>query len=276
MPARQNYALCIAYDGRPYLGFQPQGPLPTVGGVLGSALRRIGIQATPFGASRTDARVQALGQIASFQSRLAIDPAELLVRLNDALPSTIRIRQAARAHPSFHAHWSAAGKVYRYRIPAKESECLDPRRLNFALALLASREDLSAFSASRERDKHRVRTIDSARILEHRPETGLLIEISGAGFGRYQIRNLVAAVQAMASGQMGPDALIALTRGESPRPIKAAAEGLCLWQVRYASEMDPFAGTLPGETIEPPFLANFLTGEELKRGLSAIKSGNCP
>lgn len=268
MPARQNHALRVAYDGRPYLGFQPQGSLPTVGGTLASALRRLGIRATPFGASRTDARVQAFGQIASFQSRLAIEPSALLARLNDALPSTIRIRQAARAHPSFHAHWSALGKVYRYRIPARESARLDPRRLDFALDLIASREDLSAFSASRERDKHKVRTIDGARRLEHCPVTGILIEISGAGFGRYQIRNLVAAAQAMAAGQLGPDALLALARGEGPRPVKAAAEGLCLWQVRYASELDPFAGMPPGETIEPPFLSNFLTREELTRGFA--------
>lgn len=267
MPARQNHALCIAYDGRPYLGFQPQGMLPTVGGVLRSALRRLGIEATPFGASRTDARVQAFGQIASFQSRHAIDPTELLMRLNDALPSTVRIRQAARALPSFHAHWSAVGKVYRYRIPAKESECLDPLRLDFALALLASREDLSTFSASRERDKHKVRTLDSARCLERCPEAGVLIEISGAGFGRYQIRNLIAAAQAMACGQISADALLAMSKGERARPVKAAAEGLCLWQVRYAGEMDPFAGAPPSETIDPPFLSSFLTSEELRRGL---------
>ena len=104
MPPRRNYALLLAYDGRPYLGFQPQASLPTVGGVLASALHRIGIGASPFGASRTDARVQALGQAISFQTRSDVDCAAMQRLLNDTLPSTLRVRALTPAEPSFHAH----------------------------------------------------------------------------------------------------------------------------------------------------------------------------
>ena len=272
MPARNNHALLIAYDGRPFLGYQPQGPaLATVGGVLLSALRRLGIQATPFGASRTDARVQAFGQVASFQTRLDLDPTSLLTRLNDTLPSSVRVLAAARAHPSFHAHWSATGKVYRYRLAPEptspsDSDGLDFARLNFALRLLASRDDLAAFSASRERDKHKVRTLDSARLLEASPATGALLEFSGAGFGRYQIRHLVAAALAMARRQITPDELCAMSRGEQRHPPKAPAEGLCLWQVRYPLERDPFARFVPHWHLAPDCLDSFKTRDESARG----------
>ena len=268
MPARNNHALLVAYDGRPYLGYQPQGPaLATVGGVLLSALRRLGIQATPFGASRTDARVQAFGQVASFQTRLDLDPTDLLTRLNDTLPSTVRVLAAARAHPSFHAHWSATGKVYRYRLPnsptaPEDRDEFDLARLDFALNLLASQSDLSAFSASRERDGHKIRALDSARLLEADPVSGALLEFSGAGFGRYQIRHLVAAAHAMARRQITPDELCAMSRGEKRHPTKAPAEGLCLWQVRYPEERDPFASLTPHWHLAPGFLDSFRTQSE--------------
>ncbi|MDR0966077.1 MAG: hypothetical protein LBM75_06190 [Myxococcales bacterium] len=266
MPARQTYALCLAYDGRPYLGFQPQLALPTVGGVLHSALRRIGIDATPFGASRTDARVQAWGQIASFQSRLDIDPITLTNELNEALPSTVHVRTSVRALPSFHAHWSSTGKIYRYRLFSEQNEQIDPSRLDFALRLLSTRTDLSAFSASRERDKGKIRTIAFARLLENTPDSGLLIEFEGVGFGRYQIRNMIAAALAMGQGHIGPDALLSMAQGTRKHPFRAAAEGLCLWKVLYPDALNPFGFRTKPSQFEPAFLERFATKEECASG----------
>ena len=296
MPPRRNYALLLAYDGRPYLGFQPQANLPTVGGVLTSALHRVGIGASPFGASRTDARVQALGQTVSFQTRADVDCAAMQQLLNDALPSTVRVRALAPAASSFHAHWSSQGKTYRYRISAsvlagsrdeaKQAKlaggsdtagepgwgAADPLRLSQALEILAAQPDLSAFSASRERDGGKTRQIESPRLLEADERRGILMEIRGNGFGRYQIRHLMAAALAFGTGQTNLRELLAMARGEIPHPFRAPAEGLCLLRVHYAA-------SLPGPRDRPleladtlraiPFLEHYLTEEECRTGIIA-------
>ena len=293
MPPRRNYALLAAYDGRPYLGFQPQSGLPTVGGLLASALHRTGIGASPFGASRTDARVQALGQPVSFQTRADVDPIALQRLLNDALPSTVRVRALAPMAPSFHAHWSALGKTYRYRLSAAvlagsrdETKWtgitdtagashdliwgnLDVLRLRQALEILAAQPDLSAFSASHARDGGKARSINPPRLLEADERRGILVELRGTGFGRYEIRHLMAAALAFGAGRIGEKDLLAMVRGEEPRPFRAPAEGLCLLRVHYADSLPGPADTPEAlwETLRSiPFLEHYLTERECRTG----------
>ncbi|GEM_PF-231452 len=293
MPPRRNYALLLAYDGRPYLGFQPQASLPTVGGVLASALHRIGIGASPFGASRTDARVQALGQAISFQTRSDVDCAAMQRLLNDTLPSTLRVRALTPAEPSFHAHWSATGKTYRYRLSASVlagskdetkwprlpggcdteaghiQDSVDPHRLRIALEILSAQPDLSAFSASRARDGSKARQITAPRLLEADERRGILTEIRGTGFGRYQVRSLMAAALAFGTGLTDEQSLLAMVRGEKPHPFRAPAEGLCLVRVHYAADAaapEDTPAALTDTLRAIPFLENYLTEEECRTG----------
>ena len=283
MPPRQNYACIAACDGRPYLGFQPLGELPSVGGAINSAFRRLGLGASVFGASRTDARVQSTGQVLSFHTRSDITPGELQCALNDALPATIRILALRRAAPSFHAHWSSIGKTYRYRLSphplaisaepaAIDWNALDAVRLRDGLNLLASLPDLSGFSASDKRDGGRVRTIFPPRLLEASPNDGVLVEIQGTGFGRYQIRNLMAAAIAFGTGKLSAPDLIAMAQGALLHPFRAQAEGLCLFRVHYARGTSPFSETdlsaaLFSAVRAIPFLENYLTRGELLCGI---------
>lgn len=280
MPPRQNYAFLLSYDGRPYQGFQPQASLPTVCGVVDGALRQMGIGAQAFGASRTDARVQAIGQACSFQTRANLDVEELERGLNRALPSTIRIRGLANVPLSFHAHWSAIGKTYRYRISRfvllggkdegkRPLPPLNPDRLAEAFRILALQPDLSAFSASNERDGGKARRIRPPRLLESTEEAGTLVEISGQGFGRYQIRNLMAAAIAFGAGEVDEENLMAMVRRETPPPFRAPAEGLCLFQVHYPPGATPFRHPFRlGDVLKSiPFMENYLTAGELEEGI---------
>jgi tRNA pseudouridine38-40 synthase len=113
----QNWKLILSYDGTDFRGWQVQPGQPTVQGELQAALGRItGEAPLPQGSGRTDAGVHALAQVASFALVAAI-PAENLRRaLNQTLPPSIRILEAATAPAAFHARHSTTAKTYEYRV----------------------------------------------------------------------------------------------------------------------------------------------------------------
>ena len=113
----RNLKLVLAYDGTEFSGWQVQPDAATIQGTLASAIGRVtGEKVLPQGSGRTDAGVHALGQVATFVTQSPIPPENLVVALNDILPSSIRILEAAEAPADFHARKSARAKTYRYRM----------------------------------------------------------------------------------------------------------------------------------------------------------------
>ena len=84
----RNLKLVLSYDGTEFLGWQVQPGAPTVQGALASAIGRVtGEKVLPQGSGRTDAGVHALGQVASFATQSPIPAENLVIALNDILPS---------------------------------------------------------------------------------------------------------------------------------------------------------------------------------------------
>lgn len=248
---RRTYALLLAYDGGPYKGFQPHPALPTVGGVVSAVLHRCGVRATPYGASRTDAGVHARAQVASFHSRADLDPAALCDALRRELPDTIRPLALRPAPKSFHSHWSSVGKVYRYRISfASEARAwrlpgprfpysrLDAALLARALDQLQAAPDLGAFCAEGER-RPKVRALKRCAILDS-DSRGATLEFAGGGFGKHQVRHMVAAAVGVAVEALSLQELGRMISGSMPRPSRAPADGLVLHRVVYPPQLDPF------------------------------------
>ncbi|HVZ15958.1 MAG TPA: tRNA pseudouridine synthase A, partial [Terriglobales bacterium] len=113
----RNLKLILAYDGTDFAGWQVQPGLRTVQGTLVDAITRVTReQVVLHGSGRTDAGVHALGQVASFHTNSPIPAANLVIALNDTLPSCIRVLLAEEVAEDFHARKSATAKTYRYRI----------------------------------------------------------------------------------------------------------------------------------------------------------------
>src|ERR1700737_3008055 len=113
----RNLKLVLSYDGTEFFGWQVQPEAATVQGALALAIRRVtGGKVLPQGSGRADAGVHALGQVATFVTQSPIPPENLVVALNDILPSAIRVLEAAEAPAEFHARRSARAKTYRYRM----------------------------------------------------------------------------------------------------------------------------------------------------------------
>ena len=117
LPEARRIALRLAYEGTRYSGWQMQPGRPTVQGTLAEAIREVsGEDVVPKGASRTDAGVHALDQVAAFTSTSG-HPAHVWVRaLNARLPPDVAVREGREVGPEFDPVSAAIRKRYRYRI----------------------------------------------------------------------------------------------------------------------------------------------------------------
>lgn len=247
--------LTLAYDGRPYQGWQTQACGNTVQDFVQRALREVAKQPILLhGSGRTDAGVHALRQIAHFDapSGTAMQPRHWLPALNCKLPATIRIMACEEAPADFHSRFSAIGKIYHYDLctapvlpPLKAGlawhlpRLLDRGRLEQALALFPGRHDFHAFAAYRGNE---LPDMDWCRTL-HRADLetladGYRITFVGDGFLYKMVRLLTGAAVHAALGRLPRDELAALLdqapglpRGKSPNC--APADGLCLQEVLY-------------------------------------------
>ena len=227
MPAMRAFR--IAYDGRPYHGFQRQPDVPTVDGRLLDGLRTLGVagEEPPPGyaaAGRTDAGVSAAAQTVAFEAPDWLSPAAF----NSELPESIRAWASAAAPPSFHATHHAARRTYTYFLYAPEADESAARR---ALAALDGDHDFHNFTP----DDSGTRRVLSTGLDRDGPLFALTF--SAGGFARQLVRRLVSVVAETARGRadrdridrlLGPDAL------SGPEGVEPAApEPLVLTDVEY-------------------------------------------
>lgn len=247
--------LTIAYDGRPYNGWQSQSCGNTVQDFMLRALEEVAKKPVPLqGAGRTDTGVHALGQTAHFDppAELSINPFNWVPALNTKLPATIRVMACEEVPADFHSRFSATGKIYQYDLctdpvlpPLKAGlawhlpRLLDAAVLTEALALFTGRHDFHAFAAYRGNEKPDMdwyRTIRRAEL-----ETladGYRITYEGDGFLYKMARLITGAAVHAAQGKMRLDDLAALLDQAPGLPLGKApncapADGLYLRQVLY-------------------------------------------
>jgi tRNA pseudouridine38-40 synthase len=157
----RNLRLLIAYDGTDFHGWQRQPNALTVQECLESTMERIlGEKAQIYGSGRTDAGVHALNQVANFKTDCRIPCENLVKALNDALPPTVRIKDAHEVSAQFHARYDVRSKTYRYRI-LQAPVCspflwrfvwhypfpLDSERMGEAAKLFEGEHDFTSFAA---------------------------------------------------------------------------------------------------------------------------------
>src|SRR3954452_8606938 len=118
--------LIVAYDGAPFSGWQSQPNKNGIQDHLENAFRQICSQSVRVhGAGRTDTGVHALAQCAHVDLPVRRYGTERWrSALNGVLPPSIRIMDCRFVPESFHARFSAKGKMYSYRV--WNSEVLTP------------------------------------------------------------------------------------------------------------------------------------------------------
>lgn len=242
--------LIVAYDGAPFSGWQSQPNKNGIQDHLENAFQQIcGKCVRVHGAGRTDAGVHALAQVAHADVPLRRYSAERWLKaLNGLLPQTIRILRCRFVSDSFHARFTAKGKIYRYRIwnaevaPPLENgrvwhvrDPLDRARIAAAAALFVGRHDFRGFAANRGTavgDGKRI--INSIRV--RNSGSLICVEFDGEGFLYKMARMITGALVHTALGKISLDEirhrLAKNVRLNSSRVVAPAA-GLFLIRVRY-------------------------------------------
>jgi tRNA pseudouridine38-40 synthase len=240
----------VAYDGTDFNGWQVQPGLPTVQGVLEDIVGQIEGKPVHVSASgRTDAGVHAFAQVAavSLQNPIPVDNFRRAV--NRLLPPSIRIFRVAETAMQFHPRFDAVRKTYEYRIYRGEI-CspferrfvhhypypLDEGAMMEAAPLLEGEHDFTAFAASDEKDLSggsKCRTVFRSTLAQG--ESSLVYRITGSGFLKHMVRNIVGVLLEVGKGNLGNEELVARLRpgcGILPGPT-APARGLFLVSVEY-------------------------------------------
>lgn len=228
--------LKVAYDGTAYHGWQIQKNGNTIEAELNkhlSALLQEEIQV--IGASRTDAGVHALCNIAVFDTDTKMPAGKISYALNQRLPEDIRIQESVRVAPDFHPRKCKSIKTYEYKIWQGEFPMptqrlyshfmytpLNVEWMREAAAYLEGKHDFKSFCSENSQAESTVRTIYGIELLEE--GNMLRIRISGNGFlynmvriiagtlvecgkGRYQaeqIQDILAACNRQAAGPTMP------------------------------------------------------------------------
>lgn len=120
----RNIKLIVEYKGSSFAGWQVQNGPRTIQGEITEAIRRVtGETVDLIGAGRTDAGVHALGQVANFHIRHALEPERFRDALNFHLTDDIRIKESCEVPLVFHARFDAKFRRYRYLL-AREISAL--------------------------------------------------------------------------------------------------------------------------------------------------------
>jgi tRNA pseudouridine38-40 synthase len=245
----RTFRLTLAYDGTEFHGWQRQPILPTVQGLVAGACERIlGTATRVVGASRTDAGVHALRQVASLSTTSPIDPQALQRGLNALLPSAIRVLDALEAPAGFDARRSARGKRYAYVLDRGASADpflrryawhvpwqLDATAMARALHAVKGKHDFSAFCAAAGRGRTPVCTVRATRVVTRKSR--LVVLISADSFLHHMVRNLIGTLVEIGRGAESPDWMEELLEGRDRTRSGPTAppQGLVLLRVIYPS-----------------------------------------
>ena len=247
---QKRYRMIVEYDGTAYCGWQRQINGPSVQQTLEEALSRLtGETVSVTGSSRTDAGVHAMGLCAHFDSATRIPAEKIAFALNTMLPEDIRIRESGPAPEGFHARYSAAGKVYRYRFynsrhasaigrqyAAHVPLVLDEGRMHEEAQALCGTHDFAAFAASGSVAKSTVRTIYRVQVARRGDEVELMI--LGDGFLYNMVRIIAGTLMEVGTGKRETGAIAsAIETGDRLKLGQTApAKGLALMRVLYGGD----------------------------------------
>ena len=234
----------VAYDGRPYAGFQRQPHATTVEGTLLAALADHDVlergdgptHATPPGyaaAGRTDAGVSAVAQTVAFDAPAWLSPRAF----NATLPDSIRVWAATDVPAAFHATHDATARTYRYHLYAPveglpgDEPAIDADELAAALDRLSGAHDFHNLTTDE------TGTVRDVQATVTRSGDVLIVAVGADGFPRALVRRLVAAATRVARGVADASLLDRLLDAE-PVPGEygvgpAPATPLVLWDVSY-------------------------------------------
>lgn len=240
----------IAYDGTEYSGWQIQPEQITVEGVVTKTLSELlQEEITLIGASRTDAGVHALGNVAVFDTNTRIPADKISYALNQRLPWDIRVQSSVQVPNDFHPRKVNSIKTYEYSIlnrnislPTKRLYSyfvyykLDIQAMQEAAQYLVGEHDFKSFCSVKTQVLDTVRRIYQIDVT--REQDIIKIAIRGNGFLYNMVRIIVGTLIEVGRGVKSPKDVYNILIGQdrSLAGPTAPPHGLTLMGIEY--EMD--------------------------------------
>ena len=261
--------LTVAYDGTNYHGWQLQPGRATIEGELNKALSNLtGEKVCVTGASRTDAGVHALGNVAVFDTGSRIPAEKFSYALNQRLPADIVVQSSEKVPDDFHPRHCECCKTYEYTILNRKFPLpqyrntayfyygkLDINKMCSACKAFIGEHDFAGFCSSGTQVQATVRTIYSLEVLEEKIQepgmciignqkggyntanTGsiITIRVKGNGFLYNMVRIIAGTLLEAGKGRIEPDDMeeIIASCDRSRAGATAPARGLKLVQILY-------------------------------------------
>ncbi|MHC4666546.1 MAG: tRNA pseudouridine(38-40) synthase TruA [Planctomycetota bacterium] len=239
--------LTISYDGADYSGWQHQPGKRTIQGELERAFGDLtGSFQKINGASRTDAGVSAMGQVANVTINSPIPTKNLAKAVNDRLPRDIIVSEVVEADGTFDASTSAGSKLYRYTIfigrrrnVLKSRNCwhyprpLDVPAMDAGAKMLLGTHDFRSFAAASDERENSVRTVVRCDVAQE--NQWIYVDIEADRFLHKMVRNIVGTLVEIGRGRWKPErmqAILEVKKRTAAGPT-APGEGLCLVRIHY-------------------------------------------
>jgi len=245
--AIRKIKLTVQYDGSGYSGWQVQPGKRTIQGELVEAVSSLtGRRTFVHGASRTDAGVGALGQVALFETDSPIPTENFRDAINDRLPDDIVVTEAAEASRTFDLISGPISKLYRYTIytgrlrPVMDiNHCwhlplrLDIQAMQNAAKLLIGRKDFKSFASAKDKRETTIRTVFRCDVATE--NDWVYFEIEGDGFLYNMVRNIIGTLVDIGVGRWEPQKITEIieARDRTAAGRLAPPNGLCLMWIKY-------------------------------------------
>ncbi len=206
--------LTVAYDGTDYHGWQIKPNGITIESVLHQALSDLlGEDILLIGASRTDAGVHALGNVAVFDTDTRMPAEKIAYALNQRLPGDIVAQDSKEVAADFHPRHCLSQKTYEYRIlnrrfrePLKRRYtyfyhyALDVDKMQRAARFLVGEHDFKSFCSIHAEVETTVRTIYTLDVKKAGDE--VTIRVCGNGFLYNMVRIVAGTLIEVGNGRL--------------------------------------------------------------------------
>lgn len=269
-PPTRRIGLRLAYEGTRYSGWQTQPGRTTVQGVVTDAIREIsGEDVLVRGASRTDAGVHALDQVAAFTTASGL-PVDAWVRaVNARLPPDVTVIEGREVSADFDPVAAAVRKRYRYRIhdapwrPILQRHLvwrwrgrLDDARMQAAAGHLVGEHDFTSFESTPSTRLSKIRTIHALTVrrtvaadegggpADDRPGAEVWIEVEGNGFLYNMVRIIAGTLVMVGAGRRQPEWVAAALAARSRPAAGPTAPPAGLTLVSIYLDQDAWPGSL--------------------------------
>lgn len=239
--------LVVAYEGTNYCGWQIQPNGITIEQVLNETLSSLlGEEITVTGASRTDAGVHSLGNVAVFETHTKMPAEKISFALNQRLPEDIVVQESCQVPEDFHPRFSKSRKTYEYRIlncrfrqPLEGRTSyfyhypLDVGAMQKAAAYLVGEHDFTSFASVHAQTNTYVRTIYALDVV--REGDMIRIRVQGNGFLYNMVRIIAGTLIQVGAGIKKPEDMESILAGKDRELAgpTAPAHGLTMIGLEY-------------------------------------------